>query len=52
MTDRDRLIELKRIAPFICCPWCDEEKCVGRENCIEIKNYIAEKALAERNEGK
>ena len=32
--------ELRRQAIWICCPWCDEEKCVGRENCTEIKNYV------------
>lgn len=29
-----------KVACIVCCPWCDEEKCVGRFNCKEIKNYI------------
>lgn len=29
-----------KIACMVCCPWCDEEKCVGRFNCKEIKNYV------------
>ena len=29
-----------KIAAFICCPWCDEEKCVGRYDCDEIKNIL------------
>ena len=36
----DCLKELQRRAPFICCPLCNEDKCVGRNNCVEIKNFI------------
>ena len=39
--------EIKRQAPFICCPMCDEEKCVGRNNCLEIKNFV-EQRIKER----
>ena len=48
MTDKDKMIELQRKAPFICCPMCDEDKCVGRDNCIEIKIFI-KNALEERD---
>lgn len=27
-------------AAWIVCPWCDEEKCVGRYNCQQIADYI------------
>lgn len=40
MLDEKEIAELEREAPFICCPMCDEEKCVGRNNCIEIKNFM------------
>ena len=33
--------ETMKVASWICCPMCDEKECVGRYNCIEIKNYIA-----------
>ena len=49
MKDNDSLIELQRKAPFICCPMCDEDKCVGRNNCRDIKNFI-ENALKEVNQ--
>ena len=39
--------ELRRKAHWIVCPWCDEDVCVGREDCVEIKRFI-EKALKER----
>lgn len=42
----DYEIELNRKAHWICCPWCDEDKCVG-EDCVEIKNYV-ERRLKER----
>ena len=29
-----------KIACWVCCPMCDEDKCVGRFNCDEIKRYI------------
>lgn len=44
---RDRLIDLQRQAPFICCPMCDKGECVGRKDCDEIKNFV-EKALKGR----
>lgn len=34
--------EIERMAPFVCCPMCDEDKCVGR-NCAEIQNYVKRK---------
>jgi hypothetical protein len=46
MTDK-QIAELQRQAPWICCPWCDEDKCVGRDNCNEIKRFI-QKRLKER----
>lgn len=27
-------------ACIICCPICDEKKCVGRFNCNEIKRFV------------
>ena len=38
--------EIERLAPLVYCPECDEGKCVGRNNCIKIKNFI-EKRLKE-----
>lgn len=32
--------QLLKQATFICCPLCDEKKCVGRYNCDEIKRYM------------
>jgi hypothetical protein len=29
-----------KVACIVCCPMCDEDKCVGRFNCDEIKRYI------------
>ena len=29
-----------KIACWVCCPMCDEDKCVGRFNCSEIKQFI------------
>jgi len=29
-----------KIACIVCCPMCDEKKCVGRYNCKEIEEYI------------
>lgn len=31
-----------KIACMVCCPMCDEKKCIGRYNCNEIKKYIEE----------
>lgn len=35
--------ELWKTAAWVVCPWCDEPKCVGRENCVEIAAWIAKK---------
>ena len=35
--------ELWRISSWVVCPWCDEPKCVGRENCVETAAWIAKK---------
>lgn len=43
MTDSEIVREIERQAHWIVCPWCDEKKCVGRNNCIDIKKYIANK---------
>ena len=32
--------QLMKIATMVCCPLCDEPKCVGRFKCAEIKAYI------------
>lgn len=37
MSDKSQQI---KIACMICCPMCDEKKCVGRFNCEEIKKYL------------
>lgn len=29
-----------KIACIVCCPMCDEDKCVGRFKCEVIKRYI------------
>lgn len=29
-----------KTACFVCCPMCDEKKCVGRFNCEEIKRFM------------
>lgn len=31
--------ELIKKATWICCPMCDEAKCVGRTKCQEIKEW-------------
>ena len=43
LTDNEIVREVERQAPFVCCPMCDEEKCVGKNNCVDIKNYIKRK---------
>lgn len=35
-------VELIKNACFICCPMCDEDVCVGRYNCREIKDWVEE----------
>lgn len=32
--------EYMKIACWVCCPVCDEKKCVGRFECEEIKEYM------------
>lgn len=39
-----------KIACRVCCPMCDEKKCVGRFECPEIKQYIEKHREEERNE--
>lgn len=34
---------LMKTACMVCCPLCDENKCVGRFNCKEIQHYIEAK---------
>ena len=36
-------LQLIKEATFVCCPMCDEKKCVGRFNCEEIKQFIKHK---------
>lgn len=31
-----------REAPWVCCPMCDEDVCVGRFNCPEIEEWCRE----------
>lgn len=33
-------IQLMKEACIVCCPLCDEDKCVGRYECEEIKRYM------------
>lgn len=40
MLDEKEIAEIERKAPFICCPMCDEDKCVGRNNCVDIRNFV------------
>ena len=34
--------QLMKEATFVCCPMCDEKKCVGRYECEEIRRKITE----------
>lgn len=34
---------LMKAACWIVCPWCDAEKCVGRFECVSIKEYMDRK---------
>ena len=43
MPNNETAKEIERQAPFVCCPMCDEEKCVGKNNCVDVKNYIDRK---------
>ena len=40
-----------REAPWVCCPMCDEEVCVGRFNCPEIAEWYREKREKDAAEG-
>lgn len=40
-----------REAPWVCCPMCDEEVCVGRFNCPEIAEWCREKREKDEAEG-
>lgn len=37
-------------AYWICCPICDEIRCVGRENCEEIKRFVDTRTPKEQSE--
>ena len=39
-------------AAWIVCPWCDEEKCVGRYNCKQIADYVKIKQERRVDDGK
>lgn len=39
-----------KIACMVCCPLCDEKKCVGRFHCEDIKVFIENKRKAVQNE--
>lgn len=34
-----------KTACWVCCPMCDEKKCVGRFNCPEIKRFVEKESL-------
>lgn len=48
MTDNDIIKDsveitddyIVKIAPWICCPMCDEKECVGRDTCITLKEFV------------
>lgn len=37
LSDKELMIKQ---ACLICCPMCDEKKCVGRFNCNQIKSLV------------
>ena len=39
----------KREAYWVCCPWCDEEKCIDRTTCKAIEEF-AEQLRSESKE--
>lgn len=39
---------LMKEACWVVCPWCDTPKCVGRKNCVSIKEYIDRKREEEK----
>lgn len=40
-----------REAPWVCCPMCDEDVCVGRFNCPENAEWCREKREKDAAEG-
>ena len=40
-----------REAPWVCCPMCDEDACVGRFNCPEIAEWCREIREKDEAEG-
>ena len=42
--------ELWKMAAWIVCPWCDDRKCVGRGNCVQIAEWIVKKKEEIRDE--
>ena len=42
--------DLWKLAAWIVCPWCDEPKCVGRENCVQLAEWVERKKEAKRDE--
>ena len=42
--------ELWKMAAWIVCPWCDERKCVGRGNCVQLAEWIVKKKEEIRDE--
>lgn len=39
----------KREAYWVCCPWCDEEKCIDRTTCKAVEEF-AERLRSESKE--
>ena len=44
----DEELQKMKLACMVCCPLCDEEKCVGRFNCETIKEYMEKENGLER----
>ena len=42
--------EIWKMAAWIVCPLCDERKCVGRENCVQLAEWIVKKKEEIRDE--
>lgn len=47
LTEKEQLMKK---ATWLCCPMCDEDKCVGRYNCKEIQAHIDKKLKEKENE--
>ena len=43
------MIDKESEAAWIVCPWCDEEKCVGRYKCKPIADYIKKQTDENQN---